>query len=142
MVERIGERQSAAHAVAEQEHRHARVAVDGLIDAGVEVGDGIVEAVDERPRSLRAAMAAVIEGVYGKSAFGELPADPVVAPTALGGSVREDDHGSRIRGRQPRLCVQLQSADARKCAFLVSDVVHGLGKLPGGGSGDGGVRAH
>src|SRR2546425_1003494 len=88
VTERVGDRDRAPHAVAEQVEGMVRMAGGGKRHEAVDVGDGVVHAVDEPPRSRGAAVAAVVECVGreagGVEAGGDVPVAPGVLADAVG----------------------------------------------------------
>ena len=60
VAQRVRDRQRAAHAVPEEEDRFSRVAARGELAHGVEVLHRIIETVDQRAVTVRAAVAAVV----------------------------------------------------------------------------------
>ena len=120
VVEGVQQRDRAAHAVAEQEHGTPRVTGGDAVDEAVEVGRGVREPVDERARSLRAAVAAMVDRPDREPARRELPREPRVPPAVLGGPVGDDDVRTRRRGQVlPGLPGDAQSSLARERAVRV-----------------------
>src|SRR5438093_11350657 len=101
MAEGVGDCDGAAHAVAEEMEGKSRVVRAGEAHEGVDVGDGMVHAVDEASLPRGPAVAAVVEGVGGEAGCIEAGGDVAVAPGMLADAVRDDDHGPGTALREP-----------------------------------------
>ena len=95
--QRVAQRDEAAHAVAEHEHRHARLGRRRPVDERVDVGDDVVHVLDEGARTVGAAVAAMVERVDGVALADEPGDDVVIAAAVLAQAVDEDDDRARRR---------------------------------------------
>src|SRR5205085_1584591 len=101
--QRMGDRDRSPRAVAEEVEGKLRMTRAGKAHEGVDVGDGVVHAVDRATGPRRAAMAPVVKLVGGEARRGEPGGDVAVAPGVLADAMSDDDHGTRLLRRQPRL---------------------------------------
>ncbi len=83
-----------------------------------------VEPVDQGPRPLGVAVAAVVESVDGVALGHEPRGDVLVAPDVLAGPVGDDDDGARVTVGEPRAPGDLQPALAGERAVAHSSA-HG-----------------
>src|SRR5437764_9637648 len=81
-------------------------------DERVEVGDRVVDAVDQRSRALGLSVAAMIERIDRPPLADQAGGDLAVAPAVLARPMSDHDDGLRITVAEPGLAVDLQSADA------------------------------
>ena len=91
MAEGVGDCDGAAHAVAEEMENKPRMARAGEAYEGVDVGDGVVHAVDEASLPRGPAVAAVVQGIRGEAGRIEAGSDVAVAARVLADAVRDDD---------------------------------------------------
>src|SRR4051812_4950132 len=89
-----------------------------------EVRDQVVGAVDERARTGRAAMPAVVQRVQRVTTRRELLARPRIAAAVLRGAMRHTDDGARLARRQPRLPEDL---DPARPVEFARPMFHGAG---------------
>jgi len=120
MTEGVGEGEGAAHAVPEQEYRRLRMLARRQSDHRIEVGDRVIDPVDECAGSGRAAVAAMLERVYGVAVVDQPRCDVRVASAVLAGAVADRDDGARTAAGEPRLAVDAKSAGAGKLRLLAA----------------------
>ena len=68
----------------------------------VEIGDGVVDAINQRSRPLRAAVASVVDGVDGEPLRDQPRGHVGVAAAVLARAVGHHHDGARLRVRKPR----------------------------------------
>jgi hypothetical protein len=80
----------------------------------VEVGDRVVEPVDQRARTVGAAVTAVLDRVHRKALGDKLRGHVRIAVAVLGGPMRDHDHRAHIplRTGDPLLPADAQPAGA------------------------------
>jgi hypothetical protein len=88
-------------------------------------------AVDVAAESGRLAVAAMIEGGYGKTVRGESRNETGVAPRVFSKAMNDRDNAPQCSNRLPCLEIQIQSAGSTKSGLPVLDHVPNL-VLPGG----------
>ena len=118
VAQQVEEREQPAHAVPEEEPRHAGPPLLRQVRERAQVGDELAKVAAVSARPPRAAVAAVVDGRDAEPARGEVRDEVAVAANVLRVAVREEDDTARGTGRRRRaLPVDGDTADAGEGAL-------------------------
>lgn len=111
VVQQVSLGDIAAHAVAEQEQRCARVVLANVLGQPAEVVDHGIPAMMAAEQAQAAVLGAtpvatLVSGEHGKASRGQGQAQALVAPGMLGHAMGQQDYGFHWRGWQPLVHVQ------------------------------------